>query len=332
MRVGSRGGWGGAWLLALCFACVQAQAQFTGFNGSVVRFATIEQGRKVLAADDEWVTATSEFQRSATMNVAPPISREDFLAFQSSVVLAWNTADELRWRAALEALAPAFNSLGLRLPAEVLLVNTTGQESANAPYTRANAVVLPGGRGSSEGYSDAALLAHELFHVLSRHDPALATRLYAAIGFEPTAPLVWPAAWLPLRIANPDAPHHRHLMRTRVDGRDVALMPLLVASRTTLDRSKGETFFHVLDVRLVEVLPGAAGGPSTVVMRDGQPVWHAPCDARSYLERLGGNTGYIIHPEETMADNFAFLVTGSKVRNPALVERIRSLLVAPAKL
>ena len=330
MRVGARL-WANAWLLVLVLVCAPAQAQFTGFNGSVVRFANVDEGRKVLAADDEWIAATSEFQRSATMNVAPPIAREDFLAFQASVVRGWNAAGETRWRAALEALAPAFNELGLRLPAEVLLVNTTGQESAGAPYTRANAVVLPGGRGSSEGYSDAALLAHELFHVLSRHDPALATRLYTAIGFEPAPPLRWPAAWLPIRIANPDAPHDRHLMRTRVDGRDVALMPLLVASRTTLDRSKGETFFHVLDVRLVEVLPGVAGAPSSVVMRDGKPVWHSPGAARGYLERLGGNTGYIIHPEETMADNFAFLVTGSKVRNPALVERIRSLLAAPVK-
>jgi hypothetical protein len=262
--------------------------------------------------------------------VPTPISRDAFLSFQASVVQAWNPADQARWRGALEALAPAFNALGVRLPKEVLIIVSSGRESANAPYTRANAVVLPGARGSSEGYSDAALMAHELFHVLSRHDPALATRLYAAIGFEPVAPLQWPAAWLPLRIANPDAPHDRHLMRTRIDGRDVALMPLLVARRTTLDRSKGETFFHVLDVRLVEVVPGRPGVPTTVVMRDGQPVWHSPDGAGDYLERLGRNTGYVIHPEETMADNFAFLVSGTRVRNPALLERIKALLRAPA--
>ena len=46
--------------------------------------------------------------------------------------------------------------------------------------------------------------------------------------------------------------------------------------------------------------------------------------------RLGGNTGYIIHPEETMADNFAFLVSGRSVRNPKLVQRIEALLTGVA--
>ncbi len=321
----------GAWLamlLWLCCAAVQAQP-FTGFNDSVVRFASIDEGRKVLGADDEWIAATSVFQRSAVMDAPPPVSRDAFLAFSAGAVIAWQPAPQARWRAALEKIAPAFNALGLHLPGEVLIINSDGRESANTPYTRANAVVLPAGRGSSAGYSDEVLIAHELFHVVSRHDPALATRLYAAIGFEPVAPLQWPAAWLPLRIANPDAPHDRHLMRTRIAGRDVALMPLWVAKRANLDRSKGETFFDVLDVRLVEVLPGRAGAPSMVLMRDGQPVWHSLDAAGDYLQRLGGNTGYVIHPEETMADNVAFLVCGSQVRNPALLERIKAVLLAP---
>ena len=336
MRLGRRA-WSGAWLLVGWLLCTAAQAQpavqfapFSGFNGTTVRFASVDEGRKVLTADDEWVAATSEFQRWATMDVAPPVSHDAFLGFQASVVQPWVPAEQARWRAALESIAPAFNALGVHLPKEVLIIVSDGRESADMPYTRGNAVVLPNARGSGKGYADTVLMAHELFHVLTRHDPALATRLYATIGFEPASPLQWPAAWLPLRIANPDAPHDRHLMRTRIDGREVALMPLLVAKRTTLDRAKGETFFHVLDVRLVEVLPGAPGLPSTVVMRDGQPVWHPLGQARDYLERLGGNTGYVIHPEETMADNFAFLVCGTRVRNPALLERIKAVLRGPA--
>lgn len=65
--------WSGAWLLVgwLCCAAAQAQqpaqfAPFTGFNGSLVRFASVDEGRKVLAADDEWTAATSDFQRAAT--------------------------------------------------------------------------------------------------------------------------------------------------------------------------------------------------------------------------------------------------------------------------
>ena len=152
--------------------------------------------------------------------------------------------------------------------------------------------------------------------MVSRYDPALATRLYATLGFEPVAPLQWPAHWIPLRLANLDAPFVWHLMRTRIDGHDVSLMPLLVAKRTQLDRSKGGAFFTVLDVRLREV----------------QPAWHSPDEARDYLARLGGNTSYIFHPVETVADNIAFLVSGRKVANPALLKRTKAVLLDEAAL
>jgi hypothetical protein len=61
-------------------------------------------------------------------------------------------------------------------------------------------------------------------------------------------------------------------MRTTLNGRDVALMPLLVARRAEL--KPGETFFDVLDVRLLEVTSSAT--VTQAVRRDGQPVWHAP--------------------------------------------------------
>jgi hypothetical protein len=65
------------------------------------------------------------------------------------------------------------------------------------------------------------------------------------------------------------------------------------------------------------------------VLRDGEPVWHSPAQLPAYAARLGGNTGYIIHPEETIADNFAQLLTGRTVRNPALLQQIEAVLLAP---
>jgi hypothetical protein len=288
-----------------------------------VRFATRAQGRAVLGADDDWVAATSEFHRSATLGVSTPVSREKLRAFCADAALPWSPALEARWSRALAAIAPGFKDLRVPLPREVLLVHSNGRDSADAPYTRQNAVVLPVAAMPDDPRVDAFVLAHELFHVVSRHASALATSLYVLIGFEPVAPLKWPAEWLPLRIANPDATHDRHLMRTSIDGRAVALMPLLVARRAEL--KPGETFFDVLDVRLLEVTSGDATLP---VRGNGQPVWHAPEAVPEYLARLGGNTDYIFHPEETMADNFALLVSGRPVPNPGLLKRIEAVLLA----
>jgi hypothetical protein len=278
----------------------------------------------VLGADDDWVAATSEFHRSATLGVSTPVSREKLRAFCAETVLPWSPALESRWSRALASIAPRFRDLRVPLPRGVMLIHSNGRDSANAPYTRQNAVVLPVAAMPDDPRVDAFVLAHELFHVVSRHASALATNLYALIGFEPVAPLQWPAEWLPLRIANPDAPHDRHLMRTTMAGRNVALMPLLVARRAEL--KPGETFFDVLDVRLLEVTSGDATLP--VRSSNGQPVWHAPEAVPEYLARLGGNTGYIFHPEETMADNFALLVSGRPVPNPALLKRIEAVLTA----
>ena len=41
-----------------------------------------------------------------------------------------------------------------------------------------------------------------------------------------------------------------------------------------------------------------------------------------FFEQVGHNTDYIIHPEETMADNFAYLVTGKKVKTPRILEEM----------
>ena len=83
-----------------------------------------------------------------------------------------------------------------------------------------------------------------------------------------------------------------------------------------------------MDVRLLEVSV-AAGAATLPVLRNGEPVWHAPERVPAFVARLGGNTGYIIHPDETMADNFAFLVSGRSVPNPALLAQIEAVLLTP---
>jgi hypothetical protein len=88
----------------------------------------------------------------------------------------------------------------------------------------------------------------------------------------------------------------------------------------------GEPFAALFEVRLVEVLPDADGRRSRAVMHNGAPRWHAVDRVPAFLERLGGNTPYVIHPEETMADNVALLLTGQTARNMDLLKRIEAAL------
>lgn len=304
----------------------ETDESFRGITGTQVHFAAVEAARAVLGAEDAWTRATSAFQRRAVMGRDEEVDRAAFLAWNADAARPWPQDQRGRWQRALEQIAPAFVSLRIPLPPQVLLIASNGQESAHAPYTRAHAVVLPG-KATAPGYSDALLLAHELWHVAARHAPAVASRLYAQIGFEPVPMLDFPAAWAAARIANPDAPENLHAMRLSVDGRRPLVAPVLVAGRTRLQ--PGETFFSVMDVRLLEIEPDSDARLSRAVLRDGQPVWHALDGPHDYLRRLGGNTGYVMHNEETIADNVAFLATGAPVRNAALLERLRAELLAP---
>jgi hypothetical protein len=133
--------------------------------------------------------------------------------------------------------------------------------------------------------------------------------------------------WDEIRLANPDAPANRHALRAEVDGRSVLLTPALVASRTVLQPN--EPFAALFEVRLLEVRPDADGAHSRAVLNDnGTPRWHAIERVPSFLERSGGNTPYVIHPEETIADNVALLVTGRAARNADLLGRIEAALRA----
>jgi hypothetical protein len=307
-------------------AVASDEASFDGIAGTRVRFASVAEARQRLSADDAWMRATSAWQRSAVMQRRDAVSWDEFRRWNADAALPWSAEQRARWTRALEALAPVFARLRVPLPGDVWLVSSNGQESADAPYTRGDFVALTTAF-PAHPVGDVFLMAHELWHVASRHHPTLATRLYAELGFEPVPTLDFPPAWAARRIANPDAPDNRHAMRITVDGRERLGTPVLVAGRTELQ--PGETFFSVLEVRLLEVQ--VTGTTTTAVLRDGEPVWHAVDGAHGFLRRLGGNTAYVMHPEETLAENIALMAIegrGRPARNPELLARLRAVLQA----
>lgn len=327
-RVPIAGLWRGLLLLA-ALACVAARpasaADIAFAGGASLRLASVEEGAAALGARDEWLQLCSDWHRAALLRGRKPDTEAALQALLSGAALAWTREESSRIEASARRLAPRFEALGVPLPRQVLLIKTDGSESAGAPHTRGDAVMLPARALPPGEQALDYLLAHELFHVMSRRSPVLATRLYALIGFEPAPEFVWPQELQAVRIVNPDAPHHRHAMRLpRAEGGgDVWLMPVLVAKRPVRFEA-GETFFDVMELMLVEVVP-EGGGSRARRTAGGKVATASPALTRAYMDRLGGNTGYVIHPEETMADNFAFLAAGMPVRQPALLQRIEAV-------
>jgi hypothetical protein len=288
-------------------------------------FATAAQGSEILLKRDEYVRATAPLERMAKLRSREPVDEEAYMRRQSAQLQEWPPE-------AREALAPLVQRLQAFLspmrvtwPRQLLLVRTDGQLEDGAAFTRANgAFLFDGGLFRSAAY----FLAHEAFHVLSRHDPALRERLYAMIGFQACKRTEVPEALALLRITNPDAVAGSHSIRVRYKGQPVDALPYLRLKSADIDPAAG--MFAQLEAPWL--LVDRVDGVCKARLADGKPIEVDPENLEGLIEQVGDNTRYFLHAEEILADNFAMLFLeslrqgSSRARTPALLERLRGAL------
>jgi hypothetical protein len=170
------------------------------------------------------------------------------------------------------------------------------------------------------------LIAHEFFHVFSRHNPKLRNALYGAIGFLPCGTVEIPDALRPRTLTNPDAPRNEHCIRVELSGKAVWGVPIVQPPR----RGAGGwdmSGLLVPSLLLVEkdgrsgVARPIAGGERSHLIRVDR--------VTGFFEQIGRNTSYIIHPEEIIAENASLLVMGARnFPSPEILTRIERLLEA----
>ncbi len=167
-------------VLGVVGAC-QAQIKLSG--DTTVTFATADEGRKILTTRDDFIRALSPFDRAARVKTAGDVSEKVFLEFVGANVLDWTEAEKASLVSALERLRAPFERLALPWPKAICFIKTTGKEEGGAAYTRDQALILPQTMLLPNQPVSPRLVAHELFHILSRSNPGLRDRLYQAIGF-----------------------------------------------------------------------------------------------------------------------------------------------------
>ena len=287
-------------------------------EGCAVRFASVEEGAEILGRKDEFIQRLSAFDRAARMKTDRSISEAEFLKFAKGNVLTWNESEKAKIEAAIASIRPALDALSLSLPKIVNLVKTTGAEEGRSFYTRDTAIVMP---EKETDEADSSLLkktiAHELFHILSRGNPALREKLYESIGFTKCSEVEFPSELRSRKITNPDAPRNDHAIQIRVGGEEVRAVPILFSNVAKYDVNRGGEFFNYLQMSFLQI-------PR---MSSAQPVLAAPEEVSGFFEQIGRNTEYVIHPEEILADNFAFLILDEhNVPSPEIPEKMRLIL------
>jgi hypothetical protein len=299
-------------------------------KSSTVVFATVAEGKKILEKEDAFTRALGPFDRAARAKSDKQVSPKEFLAFAARSVLPWPDAEKRKVETAFRGLEAWLSDWSLPFPKKVFLVKTSGKEEGGAAYTRGEAIILPVQQLAIGDEALRRLICHELFHVLSRANPEVRDRLYAAIGFVRCGELEFPESEKARKLTNPDAPQNEHAIQVEVDGAKVWTIPVLLSRSETYDKARGGEFFDYLQFKLlaVELREGEAPRP---ILDGTLPRYHDAGRVKGYLERAGRNTHYIIHPEEILADNFVLLVSGkAKLPSPQVLEAIGRVLKEPA--
>jgi hypothetical protein len=303
---------------------VEAQQTEIPFHSTTkVRFASTEEAAALLGTADPWVRALSPFDRSVRMKVSDDPGQDAFVKFAAEQAQAWSTEQIDEVRAVVESAGRRIERLGLQLslPPIVLLVRTSGKEEFHFAYTRQHAIILPENVLNSPADELEALFLHELFHIMSRHEPSIRRDLYGIIGYYACQDVLFPEELLPLRITNPDAFHYDFCIDVETDGTALTVTPVTYARGLY---TEGDMLDWMV-FRLVGV-ERSEGQWRPARDEDGLELFE-PQEVSGFFEKIGRNTDYIIHPEETQAVNFAYaIVERDELPNPEILARILDVL------
>ena len=194
------------------------------------------------------------------------------------------------------------------------------EEGKVIAYTRENWIAL-GEEALSELDNETLreIMAHELFHVLTRNSMDFKKAIYATIGFNITRQeIIFPAELVNKRISNPDISRHDSYASFLIDGKEQNCTMVLYTDREYTEGGLTD-YLNVGLVLLDEhFIP---------LQQNGETVIYPISKAENFYEKVGRNTNYTIHPEEILADNFAYTLTNtSKVKDSEIIQRIKEVL------
>ena len=271
-----------------------------------VDFADLLRAQKTLGHKDRWAKQLSDFEMGARQKTTAPTTLKEFLDFAAGAGRRWTAVEKANWQVLIDKLSDAMKSLNLRAP-DIDLIKTSGEEEFGAAYTRRHAIMFPESMASlptTDPRRAYFLLAHEVFHVLSRTDPLLRDDLYALLGFKTVDGFEYPAELEDRRISNPDAFEYLHSLTVQSGSGSVDVMPVIQSLLPLNEVIQLPNFFDALDIVLLSV-----DADTGEALRDsnGDLIKYNFANT-NWIPLMLRNSSFIIHPEEVLADNFATLM------------------------
>lgn len=288
--------------------------------------ATMEEGRQRMFANTEYYDRLTQCdidwkarKAGTTLDELKAIGQASVQDFSETEKVVINQAIDF-----IEDRLVAMGAFSIPFPdQDIVFIKTTMEEESDAAaaYTKKTEIYLRGEtlqRGSDYVHN---LIAHELFHCLTRNSPDFRRKMYELIGFHIIGEEIdFGPGIREMVLANPDVEHLDNYATFTIDGekQDCALLTLYTATWEEAYAEDGEeaNFFDFSQTVLVPI--------------DAPDTWYPFEDASDFWDIVGKNTDYVDAPEECMADNFAFTVVdglnGRHYESPWLIEKIIALL------
>src|SRR6476660_955620 len=99
-----------------------------------VRFATVEQGRQILTADDVFTAQLSRFDLQCRLKTDKDVTLVDWKQFVAEHVRDWQPSEIAAVSSSVVRLKKRLADFRLPLPPVIHIVRTTGDEESNAAY------------------------------------------------------------------------------------------------------------------------------------------------------------------------------------------------------
>ena len=282
------------------------------------RYASAEQGRQILLSNTAYFNSLSQNDIDWKFRCSGK-TIDEFKAFSASQILDFTDEEKKALDAMIDLVEIRLKGLGIGLPPmeEVTFVKSTMEDEGGAGgYTHGNEIFLnasflqlitnvwQGKQYYTPDYDEycylysPALIAHELFHSMSRNNASFRQRLYSLIGFTVMDHEVeFGPAVRNMILANPDVERYDNWAEFTIGGekRRCILVAVYESSFAEAEATDpGASFFNHMKSVLVPL-----DDPDTMIPIE---------QASDFYQVLGHNTDYVIAAEECIADNFGYLI------------------------
>ena len=209
-----------------------------------------------------------------------------------------------------ESVAPGL------FPDTLLLIKTKGRHYGDGVwYTRENCIIIPANELDARKTNPfTTTMFHELFHVYSRLNPKKSDQLYQLIGFQELGyeSLRLPKALSERVLHNPDGVDFAQKITLRqADSTVIQAVPIIFANQKSFQPGSTE-FFGYVEFNLYQIEQNKDGSWCVLTKDDGYTSLLSIDKQPDFFRQIKDNTGYIIHPDEVLADNFSFVMGRKK--------------------